>query len=136
LVTGDQEQLSGVGSYCWSGSDPEAALCADMIGLPTPRQALRAASPFMAEIILPLDEAPSWLNVNWIRAEEDMRLDFVAPNEIYWQPLGGRELAVQTATENQIEIQDEPGLYLLVVSPSWEAHGSVSYGFLVEVTAP
>jgi hypothetical protein len=107
-----------------------------MIGLPTPRQALPAESPFTAKLILPLAEAPTELNITWIRAEQEMRLDFVDPDWIYWQPLGGEVLLVPPAVENQIEIEAEPGLYLLTVYPMWEAHGGVSYGFLVEVVAP
>ena len=136
LVIGGQEQESGIGSYCWSGSNPEAAICADMIGLPTPRQPLRVEAPFTAGLILPLEEAPTWLSVNWILAEADMRLEFTTPDQLFWHPYGGEELAADMAIENEFEIEAQPGLYLMTVFVGWERHGDVSYGFLVDVTAP
>ncbi len=54
------EQISGIGSYCWSESGP--GVCADMIGIITPRDPLAASSHFTAHLSLPLREPPQELH--------------------------------------------------------------------------
>src|SRR5574341_587617 len=63
-----KEQISGIGSYCWSGT--WKALCADMIGIPTAQEPLVTSSPFTAHLRLPLQELPYELQFNVVQVTE------------------------------------------------------------------
>ncbi len=56
LKIGGNEQTSGIGSYCWE--ETGKGVCADMIGIITPKEPLPASSHFTAHLCLSFQEIP------------------------------------------------------------------------------
>ena len=127
------EQISGIGSYCWKGT--WKALCVDYAGIPTAQEPLLASSPFTAHLRLPLQEPPSELQFNIIQVTEQDEFNFSAYDWRLWNTwdLQGKRLTLPLERESDIELSLEPGLYVLNIETWWDEKGSVNYGFLVEV---
>ena len=129
------EQISGIGSYCWKGT--WKALCVDSVGIPTAQEPLPASSPFTAHLRLPLQEPPSELQFNIIQVTEQDEFNFSAYDWRLWhvQGLQIKHFTLSLEQEQDIELSLEPGLYVLNIGAWWDEKGSASYGFLVEVQA-
>jgi hypothetical protein len=134
LAVDGQEQISGIGSYCWSDPEEGVAICADMIGIITPENPLAVTASFTASFYLSPEEDPVELSLRVlpVSAEdeilppgEDWRAWPGAPGEVYPLPL-------ERAPE--IELSLAPGMHVLDLFARWEDWGDVSYGFLVEVS--
>lgn len=130
------EQISGIGSYCWNGVF--SSLCADYAGLQTTDEPLPARSPFTAHLSLPLEELPQELHINVIRVTDDDEIELGTNGSRSWQIKGenmrqGNYSALTPERESDINLSLEPGLYVLEVYPIWKEKGSVSYGFLLNV---
>jgi hypothetical protein len=152
LQVGETEQAAGIGSYCWG--DPAAgsggqgvAVCADAVGLITPRQPLTVSSPFTATFDLGLEAIPSQLVLRAIPVTEQEALDFgdQARDWQAWQPTGGQQLPLlppDTGRQDRcgrtpsLQINLDPGLYVLDLWATWPGSNSANYGFLLQVGAP
>lgn len=128
-----KEQISGIGSYCWSGT--WKALCADMIGIPTAQEPLIAGPTFTAHLRLPLQEPPYELQFNVVQVTEKDELTFDGRGWRWWRTNEGGRFTLPLEREQDIELSLEPGLYVLSIYAWWKEEGSASYGFLVEVRA-
>ena len=128
-----KEQISGIGSYCWSGI--WKALCADMVGIPTAQEPLIASPTFTANLRLPLQEPPYELRLDVIRVKYEHELNLSARGWSWWdtRDMQGNNFNLSFEPEQDIELSLEPGLYVLSIGAWWTEKGSVSYGFLVEV---
>jgi hypothetical protein len=133
LVVDGQEQISGLGSYCWSDPEEGVALCADMLGIITPENPMDVPASFTALFHLSPEEEPGELVLRAIPVSaedeilpsgEDWRAWPGAPGDLYTLPL-------ERAPE--IELNLAPGMYVLNLFARWEDWGDVSYGFLVKV---
>ena len=133
LNIGGKEQISGIGSYCWT--DTWNALCADMVGIPTAQEPLIASSPFTAHLRLPLQEPPYELQLDVIRVNHEDQINLSARGWRWWDiwHLQTKNFILPLESEQDIELSLEPGLYVLSVGAWWTEKGSASYGFLVEV---
>jgi hypothetical protein len=133
LKIGGKEQISGIGSYCWSGT--WKALCADMIGIPTAQEPLIASPTFTAHLRLPLQEPPYELQLNVVRVKDEDELNFSGRGWRWWDARNVEEknFTLPFEPEKDIELSLEPGLYVLSIGAWWKEMGSASYGFLVEV---
>ena len=134
LTIDGAQQLSGIGTSCWSTVDL-GAICADYFGVPTPADPLPASSSITATLQLAVQTPPTSLSlaVFAVSPETDLLPD--DPDSASW-PFPGeydlsRELRLESRT--QFELALDPGLYVFSIFAVWEHLGDVNYGFLVEV---
>jgi hypothetical protein len=129
LAIGEQTQAAGIGSYCWNMQ--AGGLCADMLGIITPLEALVVAEgAFTAQFNLPLAEAPSALSLNVLPATGEPT---IFEGGQAWLPEQGGTFELQLEAAPAIELNLAPGLYVLALFTAWEGTGDVVYGFLVQV---
>ena len=122
-------QTSAIGTYCWSGGG-----CADMIGIPTPMEALQISSPITADLRLPIDTSPSVLLFTIIHVTEKDEMQGNAGGYRWWNyEAEGRRLELPLRSQQEIQIDLDPGLYVWKIQVWWDGKGDVIYGFLVEV---
>ena len=133
LVIGDQEQTSGVGSYCWPDGIAGMALCLDKVGLPTASEPLQVSGPFVTQLSIPLSDLPDILSLTAIPVTFEDQMELDAEGMRWWPPMSGDSFDLPLAPPHQIELNIEPGLYVLSVFAQWQDIGDVLYGFLVEV---
>jgi hypothetical protein len=135
LTIGGQEQMSGIGTYCWTGSAETAAvsICADMIGIPTAEGPLAASSPFTATFRLEPEETPEELVLTVIPVSAEDEMERWADGSRSWPYQPGESYTLPLEREPSVELSLEPGLYVLNLQGWWNAWGDASYGFLVEV---
>lgn len=133
LEVDGQEQISGIGSYCWSDPEEGVALCADMLGIITPENPMEVPASFAARFQLSPEEEPGELALRVIPVSAE---DEILPSGEGWRAWPGAPgdlytLALERAPE--IELNLVPGTYVLDLFARWEDWGDASYGFLVEV---
>ncbi|MFN2220661.1 MAG: hypothetical protein ACK2UA_18775 [Anaerolineae bacterium] len=135
LTIGGQEQMSGIGTYCWTGSAEAAAvsICADMVGIPTAEGPLAAGSPFTATFRLEPEETPEELVLTVIPVTAEDEMESWADGSRSWPYRPGETYTLPLEREPSVELSLEPGLYVLNLQGWWDAWGDASYGFLVEV---
>lgn len=122
-------QTSAIGTYCWSGGG-----CADMIGIPTPMEALQISSPITAQLRLPIDTSPSVLLFTIIHVTEKDEMQGNARGYRWWNyEAEGRRLELPLQSQQEIQIDLAPGLYVWEIQVWWDGKGDVIYGLLVEV---
>ncbi|MFZ3170243.1 MAG: hypothetical protein WA130_21735 [Candidatus Methanoperedens sp.] len=136
LAINGNEQVSGIGSYCWN--EALKSVCADMIGIITPKEPLPASSPFTAHLVLPLKEPPEELHFNVIRVTDDEEIKSHTNYSRVWNIRGekiqeGNYSNLTPERESDINLSLLPGLYVIEVYPRWKEKGSLAYGFLVDV---
>ncbi len=134
LTIAGQEQFSGIGTYCWTG--PDAAVCADMVGIPTAEGPLAAVSPFVAAFQLEPEEAPRELLLTVIPVTAEDEMERWADGSRSWPYQDGERHSLPLERQPSVELALEPGLYVLHLQGWWDAWGDASYGFLVEVQPP
>jgi hypothetical protein len=137
-ITG-REQVSGIGSYCWSepaGEGTGVAICADMAGIPTAEQPLVAGSPFTATFRLGPEGAPDELVLDVLAVTPADRVEPWPPGSRGWQFRPGERFSLPLEREPSLTLSLEPGLYVLALFGRWQPWGDASYGFLVEVQPP
>ena len=135
LTIDGAQQLSGIGTYCWSTSGL-GSLCADYFGVPTPADPLPASSSITATLQLAVQTAPTSLSLAVFAVSPEMDRLPDNPDSASWWPSSGefdlsRELRLESRT--QFELALDPGLYVFSIFAAWEHLGDVNYGFLVEV---
>jgi hypothetical protein len=140
LQVGDEQQVAGIGSYCWgdpavAGGGQGVAVCADAIGLITPREPLQVSSPFTATFDLVLEEPPTQLVLRAIPVtQQELIASGDEPRDWQaWRPTGGRQLLLPIERTPSLEISLDPGLYVLDLWGTWPGSNSVNYGFLLQV---
>lgn len=135
LKINGNEQISGIGSYCWD--EALKGVCADMIGIITPKEPLNASSPFTAHLVLPLKEPPEELHFNVIRVTDDEEIKSLTNNSRVWhireKMQKGNYYNLTPERESDINLSLLPGLYVIEAYTRWKEKGSVIYGFLVNV---
>lgn len=135
LIIGDQEQSSGIGSYCWPGEGGGTALCVDKVGLPTPVDPLQVNSPFDADFNIPIPDLPDALTLSAIAVTSDDQMESNVDGMRWWQPKPGDSYKVPVQPPYQLGLTLEPGLYVFSLFAQWQDLGDASYGFLVDVMA-
>ena len=136
LEIGGQEQVSGIGTYCWTeptGGDTAVSVCADMAGIPTAEEPLVAGSPFTATVRLAPEEMPDDLLLEIIPVTDKDEFEEWPAGWRGWVFKKGERYSLPLEREPSIELSLEAGLYVLNLSGRWQAGGDASYGFLVEV---
>jgi Tol biopolymer transport system component len=138
LEIAGQEQVSGIGTYCWTqptGEETAVSICADMAGIPTAEESLVVGSPFTATFRLAPTDAPYelFLEVTPVTAKDEFE-EWPAGWR-GWPFLPGERYRLPLERAPSLELSLEPGLYVLNLAGWWQAWGDASYGFLVEVTA-
>lgn len=130
LKIGENEQISGISSYCWFESG--SGSCADMIGTITEKEPLLASSPFTANLRLPLP--PQELQINVFRVTADDEIKRVPDGFRFrtWNTEGNYS-RLPLERDPDINISLEPGLYVLEASAGWKQKGEVTYSFLIDV---
>ena len=135
LMINGNEQVSGIGSYCWD--EGLKGVCADMVGIITPKEPLPTSSPFTAHLVLPLKEPPEELHFNVIRVTDDEEIKSLTNNSRVWhireKMQKGNYYNLTPERESEINLSLLPGIYVLEAYPRWNEKGSVAYGFLVNV---
>ena len=130
LEIGGTVQTAGVGTYCWSGAS--VAACVDKIGIPTAPDPLKTSSPVTALLTLPLEQPPTQVSLTIFPAADNELPDTFGGYR-WWSFVEGYISMLEPQTEQDIQAELEPGLYIFYVFVVWEGKGDVSYGFLVEV---
>jgi len=136
LTVAGQEQLSGIGSYCWNANAREGGLvglCVDTIGIPTAPEPLAVSTSFTATVQLPIAEKPEQLALQIIPVTDQDQLDVGPAPWRWWPGGGGTQQALPLAQEPGFALSLDPGLYVLSLFARWPERGDVTYGFLVEV---
>lgn len=138
LKVAGREQVSGIGSYCWSeptGGHPAVSVCADRIGILTPEEPLAVPPVFMAYLSLSPEEPPVELalRVRAVSPEDELGGDQEGWRA--WPAGPGETHTLALRREPAVELELKPGLYVLDLFARWEEHGDASYGFLIEVVA-
>jgi inhibitor of cysteine peptidase len=139
LTIAGQEQVSGIGSYCWTeppGEGTTVSLCADMAGIPTAEEPLVAGSPFTATFQLAPEETPDELVLEVMPVTGEDEIAQWPAGSRGWSFLPGEWYSLPLEREPSLELSLEPGLYVLNLTGRWQAWGDASYGFLVEVESP
>jgi putative hemolysin len=140
LAIAGQEQISGIGTYCWTQAPVEGetsvGICADMVGIPTSEEPLTASSPFTATFRLAPEERPDELLLEVISVTAADELERWPPGSRGWTFKPGERYSLSLERTPSIELSLEPGLYVLNLFGRWQAWGDASYGFLVEVQSP
>jgi hypothetical protein len=125
-------QISAIGTYCWS-EEGKGSACADMIGIPTPRQALTISSPTTAQLSLPIAASPADLHLTVIRVTGEDEMQENARGYHWWNYQEGQSSQLPLQSQQDIQIDLDPGLYVLSIQVWWDKEGDVVYGFLVDV---
>jgi len=136
LTVAGKEQVSGIGSYCWTeptGEDAGTGLCADMVGISTAEEPLTAGSPVTATFLLAPEETPNELLLEVIPVTAEDEMERWADGSRSWPYQPGERYTLPLEREPSLELSLQPGLYVLILAGRWEAYGDASYGFLVEV---
>jgi hypothetical protein len=139
LEIGGQEQISGIGTYCWTQPQKEGnsvAVCADMVGISTAEEPLVAGSPFTATFRLIPEEMPDELLLEVIPVTDKDEFEEWPAGSRGWPFQEGERHSLNLEREPSIELSLEPGLYVLNLFGRWQVWGDASYGFLVEVQSP
>ncbi len=136
LHVGEQTQTAGIGTYCWksqSKSSGPAGLCADMIGIPTAKDAVRVQSPVPLQFEIPVNGQPAELLLTVITAASTK--EKTEPNSPYrwWDFAEGQQHQLELSNSPSVEVQLQPGLYVLDLFARWDDGNDASYGFLVNV---
>jgi hypothetical protein len=138
LAIAGREQVSGIGTYCWSaptGEDTGTAVCADMAGIPTVPEPLVVRAPFTATFRLAPEEMPDELALSVIPVTAEDELQEWPAGRRGWAFKEGERHSLPLEREPALELEPAPGLYVLNLAGRWQAWGDASYGFLVEVQA-
>ncbi|MCJ7702821.1 MAG: SH3 domain-containing protein [Anaerolineales bacterium] len=133
LMIDDQQQSSGIGSYCWPDDTTGMALCLDKVGLPTAHDPLQVNGPFLAQLSIPLPNPPDILSLTTIPVIFEAQMEVDAEGMRWWPPNPGDPYDLPLAPPHQLELNLEPGIYVLSVFAQWQDFGDVLYGFLIEV---
>ncbi len=133
LIIGGEEQISGIGNYCWKDLGTGLPRCVDIFVIRTTQEPLLAHSPFTAYFRLAIQEPPDSLSLIVFRVTE--RDEVKSEDEWRWWRLEkeGELYLLPGRIEPDIELSLMPGLYVLNLFASWQQFGDVEYGFLVEV---
>ena len=134
LQIGEDQQVSGIGSYCWPTESEGVGLCADMIGIPTSPDPIQVESPFTAQFTIPLTTPPDTMVLSITPLEAADEIDSEVGGMRWWSPHPTDQFDLPLTPPHEIELSLEPGLYLLNVFTQWQELGDVSYGFLTEVS--
>lgn len=133
LKIGENEQVSGIGSYCWPTESEGVGLCADAIGIPTSPDPILVESPFTARFTIPFSTPPDTMVLAITQLEAEDRTDSEVGGMYWWSPDPADQINKHLSPPHVIELSLDPGLYLFNVFAGWQEFGDVSYGFLVEV---
>ena len=135
LELGEEKQLAGRGSFCWSRG------CSDGPGISTTAIPLAIPSNSTIRLYLPLEEPPDGLELHGMLVSPTGNLQYdyeVRGDRAEWsfekegRPLSTiSELALRQ--DQEITLDLDPGYYVLVVFAVWQDYGDVKYGFLIEV---
>ncbi|MDX1436182.1 MAG: SH3 domain-containing protein [Anaerolineales bacterium] len=136
LQVGDEDQSSGIGTFCWPDVDSGIAICLDKLGLPTPQEPLEVTPPFTARISIPLPESPDTLSLDVIPVDPEDQMDSEVDGLRWWPPNPGTQYDLPLEAPHELALSLNPGLYVFSVFAQWQDFGDVNYGFLVEVPAP
>ena len=137
LEIAGQEQVSGIGTYCWTepaGEETAVGVCADMVGIPTAEEPLVTGSPFTATFRLAPEETPDELLLEVIPVMAEDELERWPAGSRGWSFKPGERYSLLLEREPSLELSLEPGLYVLNLWGRWPSWGDASYGFLVQVT--
>ena len=134
LRIGEEEQISGIGSYCWTDPNAGIALCIDKVGLPTSPEPIVVDGPVVARFINPLTSPPDFLALSTIPVVPGDKMSLEIDGMHWWPPNPTEQLDLPLKSPHEIELSLDPGLYVLTIFSRWQEFGDVSYGFLVEVT--
>ena len=134
LQIGEDEQVSGIGSYCWPTESEGVGLCADAIGIPTSPDPILVESPFTARFTIPDSTPPDTMVLAITPVEAEDRMDSEVGGMYWWSPDPTDQSNKHLSPPYEIELELEHGLYLLNVFAQWQELGDVSYGFLVDVS--
>jgi hypothetical protein len=135
LVIGEIAQRSGIGAYCWvktGGPVAGAAYCGDDEEVTTSAAPLTAFSPLTASLRLPLQPAPTEVQLQVLRVTDQDRLN-TTPGGIRWRSHLATPVTLEATITQEIDLKLDPGLYVWRVSARWDRVGNVVYGFLINV---
>ncbi|HEX6305359.1 MAG TPA: hypothetical protein VFZ76_14290 [Anaerolineales bacterium] len=132
MTIDEEEQVAGVGTYCWP--QPQGpALCADAMGIPTAQEPLSIDAPFTANFEIPVNRGPTVVRLTVIPVGPESEMSMQAGGYRWWQPQPGESMDLQAENLPEADLDLEPGLYVLNLFVSWQNFGDASYGFLVQV---
>ena len=129
-----QEQIAGIGSYCWSDPEEGVAICADMIGIITPENPLAVPPSFTANFQLSPEEKPGELGLRVIPVSPEDEIQPSSEGWRAWTGAPGEVVRLPLERTPEVELNLGPGMHVLELFVRWEVWGDVSYGFLLEVT--
>lgn len=129
-------QNAGIGTNCWSiQTNPNGPVeaCIDTIGIPTALTPIVSESPFTAQLHFLTNRQPQQVAASVSAVSSEHELHDGTKEYRWWSYVEGTNLELTPATEQEIKLDLESGLYLLNVFSVWENKGEVTYGFLIKV---
>ena len=78
LTINGQEQVSGIGTYCWTQVGEDVGICADAVGIPTAKNPMVTTSPLTMDFTFVLQQPPNFLQLNLTDAAQAEELEFKA----------------------------------------------------------
>ena len=125
LEINGKTQTAEIGSYCWqAGPGLPPIYCVQTMAIPAASEPLVSEkTPFTATYHLPLDIPPDSLEVVVIPVNAEIGLVFELAR---WNSLPLKR-------DGDIFLQQDIGLYVVLLNAGWNEAGEASYGFLVQV---
>ena len=139
MTIGGLAQTSAIGTYCWRDLDDNGTgvgLCADMIGIMTPREPLAVPSgPLTAQFALPLDAPPTSAAL-WVYPATGEFSPVGGGETLAWQPQVNDPISVPLEVSPTVSLDLADGVYVVALFAQWQDVGDVMYGYLVQVGEP
>ena len=132
LTINGHEQMAGVTGYCWQRGDG-TSICADGIGFTTAPEPITAESTFLALFEYMLDAKPERVQLSIFSASQPVLMGPEESEWRYWKSVPGDQFTLSPNNNPSIELNLEPGWYVLNLFVDWPDYGQVNYGFLVDV---
>lgn len=127
-----QTQKSKVGSFCWPLES--GTMCSEPIAWPSPKEPLIVSSPFRLKIAMPIPEKVKHVEYMVSKVtESDMNKYEVGPDTTLWNVPVENVEPINSIGKQSLELQLEPGLYVLTLFAWWFGIGDATHGFLIEV---
>ena len=115
------------------GSGESVDMCVDKIGIPTAQNPIILNSPVTTRLSFSISDSPQQMSASIFAASNDNKLDVDAGDNRWWRYSDGTTLELMPAAQQEIRLEQKPGVYVFYIFAVWEGKGDASYGFLIEV---
>ncbi|QYJ89342.1 hypothetical protein [Shewanella halotolerans] len=132
IVIEGQSQESRVGGFCWPlGS---GTMCSDPIAWPSAKAPLQVSSPVKLELIMPLPAKVKYIEYMISKVTPSDLNDYdVGPDTSLWNVPVENVQPIKALGTQSLELELDPGTYVLTFFGWWSGIGDSTHGFIIEV---